>query len=511
MSTRVPQDTKISARQENVLDSGAYDQVLIEITTYVFHYKIDNLLAKKRARFALLDALGCAIETLHTSSECTNIIGPVVPGTIVPHGFRLPGTGYELDPLKGAFDLGTMIRYLDHNDAFGGAEWGHPSDNIGALLSVADWLARSSAAAREQPATSSDSEFSQQRGPLNMDCLLTALIKAYEIQGGLQQLNSFNAVGLDHTILVKVASTAVVSWLMGLSEAQAMAAVSHAFQDGHPLRTFRQSPNTGPRKGWAAGDACMRAVQMALLASKGQPGAPTVLTDPKWGFYRRLFQGKKFELQRPYSDRVIQEVGFKLVPAEGHGISAVEAALQIVQTLKAKGLNAEKDVARLLIRTQAPAYTIINKTGPLKNAADRDHCLQYMIAVVLLKGAIIETVDYMEDSPWAVDPRVDCLRAKMEVVNDKTFTRDYYDGNKRSCSNAIQVFLENGHAMDDVVVEYPIGHPDRAETLEHLQKKTRRNLELGFDDERVDKIFKAVGKDDLPVQAFVDLFVQTKN
>ena len=297
---------------------------------------------------------------------------------------------------------------------------------------------------------------------------------------------------------------------MGLSKAQALAAVSNAFQDGHALRTFRQTPNTGPRKGWAAGDACMRAVQMALLTSKGQPGAPTVLTDPKWGFYRRLFQGKKFELQRPYSDRVIQEVGFELLPAEGHGISAVEEALQIVQTLRAKGSNAEKDVARLLIRTQAPAYTIINKTGPLKNAA-RDHCLQYMIAVVLVKGAIIETVDYIDDSPWAVDPRVDRLRAKMEVVNDKTFTRDYYDGNKRSCSNAIQVFLENGHAMDDVVVEYPIGHPDRAETLEHLQKKTRRNLELGFDDERVGQIFEAIGKDDLPVQEFVDLFVKTKN
>ncbi|KAI4217986.1 MAG: hypothetical protein L6R36_009181 [Xanthoria steineri] len=404
-----------------------------------------------------------------------------------------------------------MIRYLDHNDAFGGAEWGHPSDNIGALLSVADWLARSSAVAREQPATSSDSESSQQRGPINMDCLLTALIKAYEIQGGLQQLNSFNAVGLDHTILVKVASTAVVSWLMGLSETQALAAVSQAFQDGHPLRTFRQAPNTGPRKGWAAGDACMRAVQMALLTSKGQPGAPTVLTDPKWGFYRRLFQGKKFELRRPYSDRVVQEVGFKLVPAEGHGISAVEAALRIVQMLKAKGLNAENDVARLLIRTQGPAYTIINKTGPLKNAADRDHCLQYMIAVVLLKCAVIETVDYMDDSPWAFDPRVDRLRAKMEVVNDTVFTSDYYDGNKRSCSNAIQVFLDNGDAMDDVVVEYPIGHPDRAETFEHLQKKTRRNLELAFDDERVDKIFEAVGKDDLPVQDFVDLFVKTED
>lgn len=298
---------------------------------------------------------------------------------------------------------------------------------------------------------------------------------------------------------------------MGFSETQALAAVSQAFQDGHPLRTFRQAPNTGPRKGWAADDACMRAVQMALLTNKGQPGAPTVLTDPKSGFYRRLFQGKKFELQRPYSDRVVQEVGFKLVPAEGHRISTVEAALQIVQMLKAKGLNAENDVARLLIRTQAPAYTIINKTGPLKNAAVRDHCLQYMTAVVLLKGAIIETVDYMDDSPWAVDPRVDRLRAKMEVVNDETFTSDYYDGSKRSCSNAIQVFLDNGDAMDDVVVEYPIGHPDRAKTFEHLQKKTRRNLKLGFDDERVGEIFEAVGKDDLPVQEFVDLFVKTKN
>lgn len=498
----------MSALPDGNATTEAYDQVLVDITTYVFHYNIDNPLAKERSRLALLDALGCAIETLHTSSECVSIIGPIVPGTTVPNGFRLPGTRYQLDPMKGAFDMGSLIRYLDHNDAFGGAEWGHPSDNIGALLSVADWLSRSSRSEKKDATSISDRGSSTKKPPLTVDTLLTALIKAYEIQGGLQQLNSFNAIGLDHTIFVKVASTALVSWLIGLSEGQTLAALSQAFQDGHPLRTFRQAPNAGPRKGWAAGDACMRAVQMALLTLKGQPGAPTVLTDPKWGFYRRLFQGKTLELQRPYSEWVIQNVGFKLIPAEGHGISAVEAALHMVQLLKDKRVNVEHDVGRLRIRTQRPAYTIINKPGPLRNAADRDHCLQYIIAVILLKGAVIETVDYMDHSPWAVDPRVDHLRAAMEIVEDEAFTRDYYDKSKRSCSNAIQVFLRSGAPLEEVVVEYPIGHPNRADTFEQLKVKTRRNLRLAFGEYEIDEIFRAVEKDDLPVQEFVDLFAE---
>ena len=501
----------MTSNLEGTSKADAYDQALVDITSYVFHYNIDNSEARKRSRLALLDALGCAIESLHSSPECASLIGPIIPGTIVPNGFRLPGTRHQLDPMKGAFDLGSMIRYLDHNDALGGAEWGHPSDNIGALLSVADWLSRSSSSAPKNEGFTSvtNDRGSSSKAPRHptMATLLTAVIKAYEIQGGLQQLNSFNVIGLDHTILVKVASTALVSWLMGLSEAQTLAALSQTFQDGHPLRTFRQAPNAGPRKGWAAGDACMRAVQMALLTSKGQPGAPSVLTDPRWGFYHRHFQGKRFELQQPYSDWVIQRVGFKLIAAEGHGISAVEAAMHVVQVLKDKGVNVEDDVGRISIRTQSPAYKIINKAGPLRNAADRDHCLQYMIAVVLLKGAIIEPLDYMDSSPWADDPRIDRLRGVMEVVDDKAFTRDYYDTRKRSCSNAIQIFLKSGDPLDEVVVDYPIGHPDRMDTFEQLHVKTRRNLALAFDDQRIDEIYQAVGHDDLPVRDFVDLFV----
>lgn len=472
--------------------SEPYDKVLLEITKYVFHYQLDSSEAWERARLALLDALGCAMESLQVSPECTKMLGPVVPQTIVPNGFRLPGTGHQLDPMKGAFDLGAMIRYLDHNDAYPGAEWGHPSDNIGALLSVADWLSRSNGLT--------------QNPPMTMRTLLTAQIKAYEIQGCLQQLNSFNAVGLDHTILVKVASTALVSWLLGLSETQTLAALSQAFQDGHPLRTYRQAPNAGPRKGWAAGDACMRAVQMALLTRMGQPGAPTVLTASRWGFYTTLFGGKEFVLQREYASWVMETVFFKLIPAEGHGISAVEAALQLVEMMAERGLNPEHDIETIRIRTQRPAYTIINKSGPLRNAADRDHCLQYIVAVVLLKGEVIDTRDYMDSSPWASDERVDQLRTKMEIVEDEQFTRDYKDLKKRSCSNGLTILLNNGEELGEVLVEFPIGHPRRDDTLQQVRLKFRRNMRFAFEESEIDRIMRAVENDDMLVHEFVDLF-----
>lgn len=483
-------DTSVPGSDGN--SNELYDKVLLDITKYVFHYRLDSSEAWERARVALLDALGCGIESLHVSSECKKIIGPVVPQTIVPNGFRLPGTCHQLDPMKGAFDLGAMIRYLDHNDAYPGAEWGHPSDNIGALLSVADWLSRSNGLT--------------QNPSMTMRTLLTAQIKAYEIQGCLQQLNSFNAVGLDHTILVKVASTALVSWLLGLSENQTLAALSQAFQDGHPLRTYRQAPNAGPRKGWAAGDACMRAVQMALLTRMGQPGAPTVLTASKWGFYATLFGGNEFTLQREYTSWVMETVFFKLIPAEGHGISAVEAALQLVEMMAKRGFNAEHDIETIKIRTQGPAYTIINKSGPLRNAADRDHCLQYIIAVVLLKGEVIETCDYLDDSPWATDERVNQLRAKMEIVEDDEFTRDYRDLKKRSCSNGLTVLLKNGGKLGEVLVEYPIGHPRRHDTLQQVRLKFRKNMRVAFDECQIDRIMKAVENDDMLVHNFVDLF-----
>lgn len=483
-------DTSIRLMSGHI--NECYDKVLLDITKYVFHYQLDSSEAWERARLALLDALGCAIESLHISSECANMVGPIVPQSIVPNGFRLPGTCHQLDPMKGAFDLGTMIRYLDHNDAYPGAEWGHPSDNIGALLSVADWLSRSNG--------------STQIPPMTMRTLLIAQIKAYEIQGCLQQLNSFNAAGLDHTILVKVASTALVSWLLGLSESQTLAAISQAFQDGHPLRTYRQAPNTGPRKGWAAGDACMRAVQMALLTRMGQPGAPTVLTAPKWGFYDALFGGKEFVLQREYASWVMETVFFKLIPAEGHGISAIEAALQLVKMMAESGLNAEHDIEIIRIRTQRPAYTIINKPGPLRNAADRDHCLQYIVAVVLLKGGVIDTRDYLDNSQWASDERVDKLRAKMEIVEDDQFTKDYRNPNKRSCSNGLTILLKNGGKLGEVLVEFPIGHPRRHDTLEQVRLKFTRNMRLDFEENQIHRIMRAVENDDMMVHDFVDLF-----
>ena len=414
-----------------------------------------------------------------------------MPHTVVPSGFRLPGTDHQLDPMKGAFDLGTMIRYLDHNDAYPGAEWGHPSDNLGAILSVADWQSRSRTL-RSGP-------------PMTIRTILTAQIKAYEIQGCLQELNSFNAGGLDHTILVKIASTAVVSWLLGLTQSQTLAALSQAFQDGHPLRTFRQAPNAGPRKGWAAGDACMRAVQMALLTQRGQPGAPTVLTTPRWGFYSTLFDGNEFALRREYTSWVMENVFFKLIPAEGHGISAVEAALSLVRMMAAKGFSAEHDIQRIRVRTQAPAYAIINKSGPLRNSADRDHCLQFIIAVILLKGAVIETQDYLDDSPWATDERINALRSKIDVVEDKQFTADYSNPKKRSCSNALTIVLQDGAELDEVLVEFPIGHPSRPDTLQQVRSKFEKNLALSFEKNRVEEIIRMVEIENTPVHALMDL------
>jgi len=403
-----------------------------------------------------------------------------------------------MDPVKGAFDFGSLIRYLDHNDAYPGAEWGHPSDNLGALLAVADWQSRT----RSCGATNTG---------ITLFNLLTAQIKAYEIQGIFQIANAFNEHGLDHTILVKVASTAVTSWLLNLSKKQALAALSHAWQDGHPLRTFRQSPNAGPRKGWAAGDACMRAVHLNLLTMVGQPGSPTVLTATRWGFSDALFGGEDLIIPRPFGSFVMETVFFKLIPAEGHAISAAEAAVEVAQQLAAQGLKAETDIKRVHIRTQKAAMTIINKQGPLRNAADRDHCLQYIVAVILLEGGVIETIDYMDESPWATDERVDLLRAKMSVREDEAFTRAYHDPKVRSGANAILVELvekDAGHSIPEVVVEFPVGHPKRQDTLNLVLDKFRSNMGLMFKHEEIDRIIEAVEDDSLLVHDFVDLFVR---
>lgn len=336
------------------------------------------------------------------------------------------------------------------------------ADNIGAILAVADWLSRTARACGHEP--------------LTMEKVLLGLIKAYEIQGCFQIRNAFNRVGLDHTILVKIASTAVVSWLLGLTKTQAMDALSQAWMDSAPLRTFRQSPNAGPRKGWAAGDACMRAVHLAWLTHRGQPGAPTVLTTPRWGFYSSLFDGREFELPRPFGSWVIESVFFKIHAVEGHGASAAEAALILVRELCQAGLSVE-DIARIQVRTQQAAMIIINKQGPLHNAADRDHCMQYIIAVILLKGSMVESADYQDKSPWARDQGVETLRKKIDLVEDPQFTADYHDSKKRSASSGLTVTLGDGTKMDEVLCEYPVGHPWREETTAAVREKLKKNVE----------------------------------
>lgn len=483
---------------EGSLDITApkYDQVLLDIIQYVYHTPIKSERAYKRARIALLDSLGCVMETLVQSAEAQAMVGPVIAGTTVPNGFKLPGTTFELDPVKGAFDLGALIRYLDHNDAYPGAEWGHPSDNLGAIIAVADWLSRSQASTNENTR------------PVTLHDVLTAQIKAYEIQGIFQLKNAFNKRGLDHTILVKVASTAVVAHLMGLPEEQALSALSHAWMDGHPLRTFRQAPNTGPRKGWAAGDACMRAVHLCLLARAGQPGAPSVLTAPSWGFYDALYRGEEFKLPRPYGSQVIESHFFKLIVAEGHTISAAEGAVGLAETLRQKGIEAN-EIEKVTVRTQQAGKIITDKTGPLWNPADRDHCMQYIVAVTLLKCSVIEAEDYANDSPWTSDPRVEELREKIEVVEDEQFTRDYHDQKVRSGANAIKVNLKTGEDIPEVVVEFPIGHPKHPETLQLVKQKFGINMKKGgFENRIVESIIEMAEQDDLPFHELVNLFAQ---
>ena len=337
------------------------------------------------------------------------------------------------------------------------------------------------------------------------------MIKAYEIQGCFQIKNAFNKVGLDHTILVKVASITVVSWLLGSTSEQALSALSHAWMDGHPLRLYRQSPNAGPRKGWAAGDACMRAVHLALLARAGQPGAPTVLTQPRWGFYDVLFNGQSFQLPRPFGTWVMENIIFKVNAAEGHGMTAVEAALLVSKEMLRRNLSPGRDIAHIQVRTQAPGMTIINKQGPLHNAADRDHCMQYMIAVVLLKGAMIDTSDYQDENEWARSTAINHLRAKIDMVEDPGFTNDYHDPAKRKVANALLVTLRDGTKLPEVVVDYPLGHPNREGTVAAVKQKTRHNLALRFSQGRVDDIIRAAEDSDFlntSVSEFVDMFSQ---
>ena len=467
------------------------DQVLTDIADYVASHAIDSEEAFTTAQYCLIDTLGCGLEAL-TYPACTKLLGPIVPGTVVPHGAKVPGTSFQLDPVKAAFDLGTIIRWLDFNDTWLAAEWGHPSDNLGGILMTADWLSRNAVAAGKEP--------------LTMQSVLTAMIKAHEIQGVLALENSFNRVGLDHVVLVKVASTAVVAQMLGLPRDEIVNAVSLAWVDGQSLRTYRHAPNTGSRKSWAAGDATSRAVRLALIARTGERGYPSALTAKTWGFYDVLFKGQPFRFQRPYGSYVMEHVLFKIsFPAEFHAQTAVECAMQ----LHPQVADRIADIERITIRTHESAIRIIDKQGPLANPADRDHCLQYMVAVPLLFGRLT-AADYEEDI--AADPRVDRLRDKMTCVEDPQFTRDYLDPAKRSIANGITIHFRDGTRTDEVVVEYPIGHRRRrAEGMPVLVEKFRTNLARRFPPKQQQAILD-VALDTkrlaaMPVHEFVDLMV----
>ncbi len=470
------------------------DKVISDIADYVLDYKVKSKEAYETARYCLIDTLGCGFEALEYPA-CTKLLGPIVPGTVVPNGAKVPGTPYVLDPVQAAFNLGTMIRWLDFNDTWLAAEWGHPSDNLGGILATADWLSRVAVASG--------------KAPLTMDRVLTGMIKAHEIQGCIALENSFNKVGLDHVLLVKVASTAVVAEMLGLSRDEVINAITLAFVDGQSLRTYRHAPNTGSRKSWAAGDATSRAVRLALIAKTGEMGYPSVLSAKTWGFYDVSFKGQPFRFQRKYGSYVMENVLFKIsFPAEFHSQTAVEAAMTLHGELAKKGKTVA-DIRKITIRTHEACIRIIDKKGPLANPADRDHCIQYMVAVPLIFGRLT-AADY-EDGV-AADPRIDALRDRIDCVEDKQFTKDYHDPDKRSIANALTVEFKDGSKLKEIVVEYPIGHKRRRkEGMPVLVEKFRRNLARRFPAKQqqaiLDVALDAKKLAAMPVNEFVDLMV----
>ncbi len=441
------------------------DPVLLAIADYAHAFAVPAGDAMDTAALCLGDSLGCAMLALNFP-ECVRMLGPVVPGLRMEGGARVPGTAFELDPVAGAFNIGTLIRWLDYNDTWLAQEWGHPSDNLGGILAMADWLGRARAKSG-QPA-------------LKVAEVLRAAVKAHEIQGVIALGNSFNRVGLDHVLSVRVASAAVLAAMLGGSREQILDTVSHAFVDGGALRAYRHAPNTGSRKSWAAGDATARAAWLALMVQRGEMGYPAALAAPQWGFQDVILKGKPLELARPLGTYVMENVLFKVsFPAEFHAQTAVEAAILLHPRIQDR-IDA---IARVEITTQEPAVRIIDKSGPLHNPADRDHCIQYMAAIGLLKGALTAE-DYSQAS--AADPRIDALRAKMTVAEDKNYSRDYLDPDKRSIANALQVFFKDGSATDKVAVEYPLGHKRRrAESIPHILAKLEANLATRFNADRV--------------------------
>jgi 2-methylcitrate dehydratase len=479
------------------------DDVLVQIADYVCQQQIRSDEAYNTARYCLMDTLGCGLLALRFP-ECTKHLGPLVPGTTVRHGARVPGTSHELDPVKAAWDIGAMIRWLDYNDTWLAAEWGHPSDNLGGILAVADYLSRC--------------RLAEGKSPLTMRDVLTAMIKAHEIQGILALENSFNRVGLDHVILVKVASTAVVTHLLGGSREQVIDALSQAFVDGQALRTYRHAPNAGSRKSWAAGDATSRAVRLAMITLAGEMGIPGVLTAPQWGFYDVLFSKtnkdqqlkpetqRRFSLPREYGSYVMENVLFKIsFPAEFHSQTACEAAVRLHPQVK----DRLDEISKIVIHTHESAIRIISKSGALANPADRDHCLQYMVAVPLAFGDLV--AEHYEDRFHADHPVIDTLRQKMEVYEDPRYSREYLEADKRSIANALQIFFNDGSSTEKIEVEYPIGHRRRrTEGMPVLEQKFLSNLRTRFPEHRSQQIMAlcqdAPTLDQTAVSEFMDLF-----
>jgi len=468
-----------------------FDREMVDIADYLVDYVIDSDEARATACYVLLDALGCALLALRFP-ECARLLGPVVEGTAVPFGVRVPGTRNVLDPVKGAFDIGILIRWLDFNDTWLAAEWGHPSDNLGGILATADFISRRNLATGQAPLTMGD--------------VLTAMIQAHEIQGIMALENSFNRAGLDHVVLVKLATAAVATRLLGGGREEIVNAVSQVWVDGQSLRTYRHAPNTGSRKSWAAGDATSRGVRLALLAAGGEPGYPSALSAKTWGFYDVAFKGERFRLPRPYGSYVMENVLFKVAfPAEFHAQTAVECAIQLHPRVKGRLDRIE----RVVIATQESAVRIISKSGPLYNPADRDHCLQYMTAVGLIHGEL--TADHYGDAV-AGDPRIDGVRERMEVVEEPRYSRDYLDPEKRSIANAVQVFFTDGSCTERVEVEYPLGHRRRrAEAFPLLLQKCRQNLATRLPAQRAAALIElCLDRERLsamPVDQFMELLV----
>ncbi|HEV2227845.1 MAG TPA: bifunctional 2-methylcitrate dehydratase/aconitate hydratase [Steroidobacteraceae bacterium] len=481
----------MSTHDAKSAERPAFDAALTTIAEYARNFRIQSQAAYETARYCLMDTLACGFLALKYPA-CRRLLGPVVPGAVMPGGARVPGTSYELDPVQAAFNIGAMIRWLDFNDTWLAAEWGHPSDNLGAILAAADYRARLAVMSGQAPPTVRD--------------VLTAMIKAHEIQGVLALENSFNRVGLDHVLLVRVASTAVVTALLGGSLEQVVNAVSNAWIDGGALRTYRHAPNTGSRKSWAAGDATSRAVRLALIALTGEMGYPSALTARTWGFCDVLFEGRPLSLPQPFGSYVMENVLFKIsYPAEFHAQTAVEAAMTLHPAVR----DRIADIERIVIETQEPGVRIIDKTGPLANPADRDHCIQYMVAIPLIFGRLT-AADY-EDA-LASDPRIDALRARMQVRENPQFTAEYYAADKRYIGNAVQVFFRDGSRSERVQVDFPIGHRKRrAEGMPVLVRKFEAAVGARFparQAERVKALFaKPAALDALPVNEFLAALV----